>query len=425
MSVAEQTLRLEQLQVGIYVYLDLGWMDHPFSFSSFKIRTQEQLDTLRGLGLSTVRWDPARSDVQPLPVRTAGPAPSTASETKATSGDNVAQMAAKQERVQRLAEHREKMARVQQAFNAVAGVVRDINRSIYSQPEKTLAQADKMISDISTALLDAPDLAIYAMAEKPESEEIYFHSLNVAILSMILARELHLPAEVVKLLGVGAMFHDVGLNDVPSKILLNTGTLTKPEREFREQHCDFGLAIGKKAGLPRPLLNIIHQHHEHFDGSGYPQHLAGDKIDPLARIVALVNAFDSLCNPVNIAKAMTPHEALSLMFAQQRRQFDPRALQTFIRFMGVYPPGTVVALSNDAIGLVVNVNPVRPLKPTIIVYDAGIPKQEAIMLDLNDEPDINISRAIRPGQLPPAIYEYLNPRRRVTYFFDQGVKAER
>jgi hypothetical protein len=113
------------------------------------------------------------------------------------------------------------------------------------------------------------------------------------------------------------------------------------------------------------------------------------------------------------------------MFAQRRAKFDPKALQVMIRCLGVYPPGTVVKLSNDAIALVASVNPVKPLRPWVTVYDPGVPKDEAIMLDLEEEPDINITKALRPIQLPPEVYDYLSPRKRVTYYFDADSKKGR
>jgi putative nucleotidyltransferase with HDIG domain len=323
-----------------------------------------------------------------------------------------------------LSEHRERLAQVEQAFLSAANVVRNLNKNIFSQPEKTVGDAGKLVGQVVETLLAAPDLAIQVMAEKPGGEDIYLHALNVAILSMTLAKELGLPAELVQFIGMGAIFHDVGLNEIPTTILNNPGPLTKAEREFREMHCHYGVEIGRKAALPPPVLRIIHQHHELFDGSGYPQKLKGEAIDPLARVVSLINAYDNLCNPPNIAQALTPHEALSSMFAQQRSRFDPRFLQAFIRFMGVYPPGSVVGLSNDALGLVIRVNASRPLRPSVIVYDAGIPKNEAIILDLNEEPDLNITRAIRPGQLPAAVFEYLSPRRRVSYYFDPNASSQ-
>jgi putative nucleotidyltransferase with HDIG domain len=423
----DNTILIEQLQVGVYVYLDLGWMNHPFSFNNFKIRSEEQLRTIRRLGLKQVRWDPSRSEVKPLApgqIAAAPPAAPAAEKTE-PAPDHGAMMSAKRARIERLAELREKLASTERAFASATSVVRNLGKTIYAQPEKTLADAGQVVGKMVDELLAAPELAIQVMAEKAGSDEVYLHALNVSVLAMIVARELKLPPEAVRMVGLGAMFHDIGLTEIPSQILNNREALTKVEREFREMHCQYGFTIGKTAGLPQAALNIILQHHENFDGTGYPKQLRGEAIDPLARLVGMVNIYDNLCNPVNLAKALTPHEALSLMFAQQRSRFDPKLLQVFIRFMGVYPPGTVVQLSNEAIGLVIKVNSARPLKPTVIVYDAEIPKDEALLLDLEEEPDINISRAIRPSQLSAAVVDYLNPRRRVSYYFDAAHPAPR
>jgi putative nucleotidyltransferase with HDIG domain len=398
-------------------------MHHPFTANNFKIRTEEQLATIRQLGLKAVRWDPLRSDVNPLAkgqvaVAAADSQPQGPATEFAADPVTEALMAAKHRRIRQLLELRENMARTEQAFANAANVVRGINKSIHAEPEKTLQQARQLIAEMAAELLAAPELAIQVMAGNRAGEDLYFHSLNVTVLAMILGRELRMPAELVRMIGIGALFHDIGLNEIPARILGGSGALTKAERDFREQHCRYGFETGKKAGLPPAALNIILQHHEQFDGSGYPAKLKGEAIDLLARLVAVVNIYDNLCNPANVAQALTPHEALSQVFAQQRNHFDPRLLQAFIRFMGVYPPGTIVGLSNEVLGLVVKTNSARPLKPIVIVYDAEIPKQEAVILDLDEEPGINISRAIRPAQLPQAVFDYLSPRRRVSYYFD-------
>ena len=140
----------------------------------------------------------------------------------------------------------------------------------------------------------------------------------------------------------------------------------------------------------------------------------------LARIVAVANYYDELCNPTNIANALTPHEALATMFAKLRAKFDPKLLQVFVRCLGVYPPGTIVQLSNGVIGMVATINTAKPMKPMVVVYDAEIPKEEAILVDLERETDLNIAKAIRPAQVPVDIYNYLSPRKRVSYYFDAG-----
>jgi hypothetical protein len=113
------------------------------------------------------------------------------------------------------------------------------------------------------------------------------------------------------------------------------------------------------------------------------------------------------------------------MFAQHRKRFDAKVLQLMIRNLGVYPPGSIVRLSNDALAMVSSVNTSKPMRPWVVVYEAGVSSDEAIMLNLEQEPDINISKALRPGQLPPEIVEYLSPRKRVTYYFDSSKEPQK
>jgi hypothetical protein len=138
-----------------------------------------------------------------------------------------------------------------------------------------------------------------------------------------------------------------------------------------------------------------------------------------SRILALVNRYDNLCNPVRSGTALTPHESLSLIFAQLKTRFDSVALSAFIRMMGVYPPGSVVQLIDDRHALVVSVNSARPLKPRIIVHEPGVPKHEALILDLERTPQTGIRRSLKPANLPSAAMEYLAPRQRISYFFER------
>ena len=91
--------------------------------------------------------------------------------------------------------------------------------------------------------------------------------------------------------------------------------------------------------------------------------------------------------------------------------------------MGVYPPGTVVLLSDNSYGMVVSVNSGKPLKPVILAYDPTVPKDEAIILDLQNEAELEVRGSIKPGQLPHEVYAYLTPRKRMTYYFEPGKQA--
>ena len=154
------------------------------------------------------------------------------------------------------------------------------------------------------------------------------------------------------------------------------------------------------------------------DGTGFPQKLNVDHMTAAARIVALVNRYDNLCDPALPAHALTPHEALSLIFAQTRAKFDASMLNAFIRMMGVYPPGSVVQLTDDRFALVTNVNSTRPLKPRVLMFDARVPVEEALHINLEHHADLGIRRSLRPQQLPDEALQYLSPRQRVVYFFE-------
>lgn len=431
-------ITVDQLRVGMYVYLDLKWFEHPFAFSHFKIKNAEQIKTIQSLGLKSIRYSPELSDT-PTPNQTpsaAAPAPPTtqqapAAETAAAqsaaaqpAASNSPALVAKRAMIDRIRQQRETAGRVESAFVDTANTLRDIEKSLFAQPAQTVLQASKLVDQIAESILPASDLAIHVMGDKMGGEELYFHSLNVTMLSMMMARDIKLPKEVVGTLGMGGLFHDIGRKEIPPQILNKKEALTQAERHFYELHCEYGAEIGHRLEFAPGVLAIIREHHELFDGSGYPRKLIGESAGVLSRIVAIANYYDELCNPLNVADAITPHEALSLMFAKQRAKFDPKLLQVFIRCLGVYPPGTIVQLSNGVIGMIATVNTTSPTKPMIVVYDANIPKDEAMLVDMAQETDVNIVKALRPAQLPREVYQYLSPRKRVSYYFDAGKPAQ-
>lgn len=415
---SDPTIDVSQLRVGLYVYLDLRWFDHPFALSHFKIKSEDQIKTIQGLKLKRVRYSPELSDRESQEGDKPQPAPPEEPENEAVSPFISQALAAKKAMIERIRVQREAAARIENAFIVTASTIREVEKNILTKPEEAIRSANQLITQISESILTAPELAIHVMGDMTGGEELYFHSLNVTMLSLMLARNLGVPQEAVSALGIGALFHDIGRSEIPSRILLKTEPLTQAEQHLYEQHCDYGVALGKKLGFSPAALSIIQQHHEMFDGSGYPRHLKGDDIGLLARIVGLANYYDELCNPPNIAHALMPHEALSLMFAKLRGKFDPRLLQLLIRQLGVYPPGTVVQLSNGAVAMVATVNTGQPMKPILMVYDESVPRDEAILIDLSLDSDLNIAKAIKPALVPRHIYNYLSPRKRVSYYFD-------
>lgn len=404
-------LKPEQLCTGLYIHLDLSWMDHPFPFSSFRIKTEDQLRQIRKLGLREIRYSPQRSHSEPLPP-SSGPAVEAAPDEQPDPD-----VESKRQRVRKLRHQRQAISKCEREFAETSQELKAINRNLLSLPDESRERVTSLAGKMADSLLTKRDIAVNLMPERIAGEDFYQHPLNVAVLSLMLARELNASREAIVHLGVGALLHDIGKINVPDR-LQRLPALTPAEQALIQEHVAFGLAAGRKLGLASEALTVIAQHHEAVDGSGYPQHLSGEKISLLAKIVAIANTYDNLCNPANPLKALTPHEALSQMYAQQRNRFEAGPLSTFIRCLGVYPPGTLVVLGDDAFGMVMSVNSTRPLRPVVQVYDPRVPHEEAILLDLEQEPELSISRTMRPSQLPREVFDYLAPRRRVAYYFD-------
>ncbi|OWJ95719.1 phosphohydrolase [Pseudomonas sp. A46] len=412
MSPQAQYIRPEQLCIGLYIQLELGWWEHDFAFSNFRIKDEGQIRALRSLGLKRLRYDPSRSDCEPLPLDVPdSPAPPPPQEDP--------EARARESRAQKLRKLRQRVAEVDRRFVQASQRVKALNQTLRSRPEEAIQQAGAIVVDLVDTLLGEPGVVLHSITGKA-AEDAYFHALNVTVLALLLGRQLGLDAEACHSLGLGALLHDIGKMEVPSKVLLKPEPLTRPEQQLLQLHTEFGLRMGQRLMLDDEVLRIIHEHHEHCDGTGYPRGLREAGIGRLSKLAAIANQFDNLCNPPDPRNALSPHEALALMFKQQRSRFDEVALKAFIRAMGVYPPGSLVQLDDERYALVLGMNPTQPLRPTVILHDPGIPKQEALILDLEQEPGLAIARSLRPSQLPIEVLEYLNPRQQLTYYVEPG-----
>lgn len=414
-----RTISVDQLCIGLYVHLDVGWLEHSFARNSFKIKSNEQIAAIKQLGIKNIRVEPAKCDGRPLPLNT-DPAAVAAPEPEVVqpSAEEIEMINAKRARIEKLIKEREAIGKCEKEYLKAANTLKNISRNLFSRPKDAYNDADQLIQQMLDSMMADKDIAIHLMNDKIAGEDAYYHSLNVSVLAMMLAKELGLPAGDIKVLGVGCLFHDVGKVEIPDRIVNKTFALTTAEQNLLKMHCQYGETIGAKIELPKGALDIIMQHHEYADGSGYPKQLSLDKISLLARIVCIINTYDNHCNRPNPADSLSPYEALSYMFAHQRKLFDPAALNIFIRCMGVYPPGTLVKLSDGTLGMVVSVNSGKPLRPSILIYDPSVPKNEAIILDLSGEPDLEVSASLKVNQLTPEVYDYLSPRKRMNYFFD-------
>ena len=405
-------ISVDRLQVGNYVSLPLGWREHPFLFSSFKLKSEEEIELIRRLGLKLVTIIPDKSDAPPKPLDQVQPAPDGSDDLV---GRQQEMQQEKTRRIEQLQRYRRDLQQCEKHFQQSLAQVRNLMGKIQSRPLNAINEAQELINAMTEQLLSVDEMVLHLVSDSADGNNLQFHSLNVSVLSMLLARECKLPAEAIRQVGMGALFHDIGKLKIPSQILRKTGPLTKPEQNLMAQHPRYGLELlSLTSGFPEPAKRIVQYHHEYLDGSG-PQGLRGDQLDPLTQIVSLINEYDNLCH----LQAKVPYSALSGLYKQRKAQFNPDYLGMLIRLMGIYPPGSVVQLSNGQVGLVMSVNASRLLYPAVLVYDPRIPRQEAAIIDL-EQAELTIAKVIHPKRLPPAVFEYLNPRTRISYYFEHN-----
>ena len=405
-------ISVDRLQVGNYVSLPLGWREHPFLFSSFKLKNEQEIALIRRLGLKLVTIIPDKSDTPPRPVDQVK-APSTDGGALASRQQEMQQEKAR--RIEQLQRYRRDLQQCEKHFQQSLAQVRSLMGKIQSRPLNAIGEARELINAITEQLLSVDEMVLHLVSGSEDDNSLQFHSLNVSVLSMLLARECKLPAEAIRQVGMGALFHDIGKLKLPSQLLRKSGPLTRPEQNLMAQHPRYGVDLLSHAkDFPEQARSIVRHHHEYLDGSG-PEGLKGAQLDPLTQIVSLVNEYDNLCH----LKAKVPYSALGNLYKLRKGQFNIDYLGMLIRLMGIYPPGSVVQLSNGQVGLVMSVNSARLLYPAVLVYDPRIPRQEAAIIDL-EQAELTIAKVIHPKRLPPAVFEYLNPRTRISYYFEHG-----
>ncbi|MFV8432184.1 HD-GYP domain-containing protein [Vibrio owensii] len=408
-------LTVDRIQPGLHIRLPLKWNDHPFLLNSFKIKDQEQVEMIRHLGVKFVYFNPEQSDVSPLPANQP-----QAEVKKDDALDLEAQKLwqEKQKRIEKLSAYRRRVIQCEKEFERSLARMRSVMTKIRNRPADAVGEAKQLIDDIVEKLMCDDNVTLHLMNGKNEFEDIYFHSLNVAVIAMMIGRAKGYSAEQLKALSFAALFHDMGKIKIPTAILRKQTPLSEPESNYLKLHTKYGLDMANQIeDFPDSAKTVIAQHHELRDGSGYPEGLKGDEIDELAQVIIVANAFDNLCHTPIASEQKIPYTALSHLYKNCKHLYKEENLNILIKFMGVFPPGTVVQLSNNMVGLVISVNASHLLFPNVLVYDPAVPRTQAPIIDLASK-DIKIVNAIHPSKLPEKIKDYLNPRSRISYFFD-------
>jgi HD-GYP domain-containing protein (c-di-GMP phosphodiesterase class II) len=254
----------------------------------------------------------------------------------------------------------------------------------------------KIFKEILDNLLSQENLLINLSDLVISKGYFFHHSVNVAMIAGVIGIAKGYSPQQLLDLGVGALLFDIGMTQIPSALWSKQGPLTEEEKRILESHTIIGFEMLKKQkNIALSSAYCALQHHERFDGSGYPYKVTGPHIHEFARIVAIADVFDALTSARYHRKQYSPHEAAEYLYATGNSLFDYELIKLFLNYIAIYPIGTNVVLNTGYSGVVSKVFPEYPLRPVVRILKNpyGETIKSPFEIDLRKEVNVTIVEA--------------------------------
>lgn len=413
--------------------LDRPWLETPLPFQGFYIRSSSEVQWIKdycayvfvdsGKSDSSLNWDfaeagskkPPPSDSALLrecidqmvvrgpsdrPVTQSGiiqPAPATPRPTAVLSRVNswfkprggkaalttlkVVEEPTDQQVIKQQVAHAEHTYK--RAHKVMSGVLDELRAG----GELDVNSVEKVIFPVIDCVLQSTDAMACVMRMKETDDYTYNHALATSIWAVVFGKSLGFDKPNLEILGMGGLLLDIGKTRIPRDVLAKIGPLEPEELAELRRHVEHGLTILTETGSIHPkVVQMVHTHHERHDGSGYPQRLSGNAIPVFGRIAGLVDTYDAMTSLRPYAPAMSTYNVMRILVDQGDTLFQSELIERFIRVVGVFPTGSLVELNSGEVGIVVEQNALRRLRPKVmLVLDpAKQMRQEFPVVDLGE-----------------------------------------
>lgn len=429
------------LRVGTFVKLEGSWFSHPFPTNTFQIKSSDDLTTIQALKNVVILQDPERSvsfDVEVIPDENRPPLDHEAGVDRKEGMEAISDVSACDlpegdeplikesslstilNRRQDYHEFQSHLRKIEGAYQKTLGQGNELFRQLSDRRQSGRKTADAMITSIVTAI-QHPKTAmsfIDVVGSNGITWGLSEHALNVCTLSLLIGRQLGLEVEGLLELGRGALFHDVGYRALPMNVRFSAvGMKIQSDPELGQRHPEVGRQLMASFPDTSPaVLEMIGRHHERLDGSGFPHGMKADGLSLSTKIVMVADYYDELCNAPDPQTSLTPHAALSRLFRhvvmkRESSRFCPEVVQALVQAIGVYPPGSLVELTDGFLGVVALINIHQPTRPTVLLYAPWTCRNDGMLVNLAQEPELEIKQALHVRDIPLDALAYLSPRR--------------
>ncbi|MFV0343395.1 MAG: HD-GYP domain-containing protein [Anaerocolumna sp.] len=229
-----------------------------------------------------------------------------------------------------------------------------------------IAEMAPLIDNIVNSIIENKDLEVNMNHLWGHHEYTYLHCVNVGILSVCIGIKLNLHKEELIYLGTAGILHDIGKKTIPNELLDKPGKLTEDEYAKIKKHPESGYELLVKAYEINSVTRVgVLEHHERYDGSGYPRGLKGEEITIFGRIIAVADTYDAMTSDRAYRNAFVPSETVEYLMGTGNQLFDATVIDAFVRCVTVYPMGTCVELSDGTKGIVIKNHKDCVLRPIV------------------------------------------------------------
>jgi HD-GYP domain-containing protein (c-di-GMP phosphodiesterase class II) len=371
-SLSKVCISVKELTLGMYVTeLDRPWLETPFLFQGFEIKTEAELKMLRN-ECDFVYIDVTKGTANKKPVNTGKkidipkhqihiPPPKT------------------------LKIFEKEIFRAEKVYGSAQLVVSGMMKNITQGREVDSKLAKEAVADCINSILNSPDAMLWLTQVKNKDEYTAQHSLNVCVLSILLGRYLNYSKKQLHTIGICGLMHDMGKMLVPSDILNKPAKLEQNELVIMQSHTVLGYELLKSSrGIDISAAETAYFHHERMNGTGYPRQIGEENIPYLTRIISIADVYDAITSDKVYQKGETHLKATHILSQHMGSHFDPLLVEKFIECIGLYPPGCIVEMTNGTIAIVLEANETSKLRPKIVtILDENKNPVQETVLDLS------------------------------------------
>lgn len=394
MRVKQIKVDMNELSLGMFVSgLDRPWSQTPFPLQGFYLRDLSDLNQLKSIcNYVFIDIEKGRGPISSRLIRRDAPSISGLKSALREPAATMVSEAIAPLKIQRNLYHeviplQKEVKKAKQLHQKIYAQVVDVIKLLEIKPAEdiSLVEAQRLISEMVDSVIRNPDAFTWLSRLQEKDKYIFSHVIRASVWAVLFGRHIGLPKRDLDVLAMGVLLKDIGRTKL-DPVLLGKRNRTATEELVYERFIDLGADILRKmSGIEPRVISVVKTHCERLNGSGFPQHLVGDKIPLLGKIAGIVTYYDQITNPRGSRNPIAPSKAVAKLYELRNIQFQEELVVEFIRAIGLYPTGTLVELNTGEVGVVVEQNFERRLKPKIIVvYDAFKRKlNDFVLLDLS------------------------------------------